>query len=281
MLEEASRQLQALISNSPNNPTLNPVTSIPVPSNSGSSLKLPNKSNVTLVSFKKNLKYRRIFILKAYKREWPPQTPSPTSCHARTAKWTPLLSVDECSSNIKQLLTSSLSQQIFNYSVKKKTTLFRVPFLECPLKDGYWWIYLRGEVLLQISGGESEFSFTCPNTYIKWRHLLRLYFVRQAGDGPKRRISHLNFKKPQYFPKYFFLAFNYVLAKMAVVDPNVILPGNIGFTKQKSTYNLDAARLSIQVHFTNLTNILWPISNSSNNPKQVQNCVTFSQAVGK
>lgn len=65
------------------------------------------------------------------------------------------------------------------------------------------------------------------------------------------------------------------------MDPNVIFPGNTGRTKQKGTYNLDTARVSIQVHFKDLTNILWPTSNSPNNPKQVQNCIAFSHAVEK
>lgn len=77
--------------------------------------------------------------------------------------------------------------------------------------------------------------------------------MRQAGDGPKYRVSHLNFPKPHFFLKYFFLA--YVLAKMSVMDPNVILLGNMGFTKQQSTYNLDGAGINIQVHVLDLINI--------------------------
>lgn len=97
-------------------------------------------------------------------------------------------------------LTSSLSQQICTYSVQNETTLFRIPFLECLLKGGYQWFYLKGEIFLQISKrGEREFSFTCSNICIKGRYLVQLYFVRQAGDGPKHRISHLNFQNQTSF----------------------------------------------------------------------------------
>lgn len=91
--------------------------------------------------------------------------------------------------------------------------------------------------------------------------------MRQAGNSPKYRVSHLNFPKPHFFLKYFFLA--YVLAKMSVRDLDVVLLGNTGFTQQQSTYNLDGAGINIQVHVLDLINIFWTHILQSKEPRTV------------